>query len=159
MANIWILIFFYIYKIRFWGFWDYVERFWCHTTLNDVKTAINLCKILRKSLKSRVVVIRKWPIFWIFLNILGLMEAFLTSYDAAQHRTIFYIEKHRNPYIGHFQATKNREFRDFLKIIHKLTSFLTSCSVVCRQTHFKLSQEAQKQIFCIGKHATCCINS
>ena len=67
-------------------------------------------------------------------------------------KPMFYIGKHRNPYIGHFQVTKTRDFRDFLKIIHKLTSFLTSCTVVWRQKHSKLSQEPPKQIFYIGKH-------
>ena len=38
----------------------------------------------------------------------------------------FYME---NIEIGHFQVTKPRDFSNFLKIIHKLTSFLTSCSV------------------------------
>ena len=41
--------------------------------------------------------------------------------------------KHWNPYIVHFKVTKPRDFRNFLKIIHKLTSFLTLCCVVWRQ--------------------------
>ena len=98
-----------------------------------------------------------------FLKIIHKLTSFLTlcsvvwrqkRFKQTQElqKRIFYIWKHRNPYIGHFQVTKTRDFSNFLKIIHKLTSFLTSCSVIWRQKHFEQSQEPQKRIFYIGKH-------
>ena len=54
--------------------------------------------------------------------------------------------QNQNPYMGHFQVTKNRDFSHFLKIIHKLTSFFTLCSVVWRKKRIKQSQEPRKRI-------------
>ena len=101
--------------------------------------------------------------FSYFLKIIHILTSFLTLCSIVWRqkrlkpsqklkKRIFYIGKHRNPYNGHLQVTKTRDLSNFLKIINKLTSFLTLCSVVWRQKHFKQSQEPQKRIFYIGKH-------
>ena len=38
-------------------------------------------------------------------------------------KQVFFIDKSQNPNIGHFQMTTSRDFKDFLKISHKLTSY------------------------------------
>ena len=40
-------------------------------------------------------------------------------------RRIFYIGKHRNPYIGHFQVTKTRDFSNFHKFYINLRRILS----------------------------------
>ena len=98
-----------------------------------------------------------------FLKIIHKLTSFLTLCSVVWRQKRFEqsqepqkphlcIGKHKNPYIGHFQVTKTRDFRNFLKIIHKWTSFFTLRSVVWRQKRFKQSQEPQKRIFYIGKH-------
>ena len=100
-------------------------------TLQTISETSKTDFLYRKTSKS---------IYWVFSGGKNLLSQ-------EPQKRIFYIGKHRNPYIGHFQVTKTRDFSNFLKITLKLTSFLTSCSVVWRQQHLKQSQEPQKQIF------------
>ena len=80
---------------------------------------VNLCMIFFKLLKSQV---------------------FVTWKCQESQKRIFYIETHQNQYI---EVAKNQDFRDFLKILYKLTSFFTSCSAVWRQKNVKQSQKPQ----------------
>ena len=96
----------------------------------------------------------KWD-FSYFLKLIHILTSFVTLCSAIwrkkrfkqsqePQKRIFYIGKHRNPYIVHFKVTKIRNFNNVREIIHKLTLFLTLCSVVWRQKRFKQSQELQK---------------
>ena len=65
----------------------------------------------------------------------------MTSYDVIMGKNasnrlnntrnvLFVGENPQNRYTGNFQATKTYDFRDFIEIRHKMTSFMTSYDVI-----------------------------
>ena len=121
---------------RIFYMWKYLNPYISHFQVTKTLD-------FRDFLKSYI----NWRRFW---RCVGSYDVKTIQAIPGTSKTYFLHMKTLKSIYWPFTGNKTRDFSNFLKIIHKLTSLLTSCSVVCRQKHFKQSQEPQKRIVYIG---------
>ena len=121
------------------------RHFLCHAAPYDVKYAPNNLNnlktdfVYRKQIKIHILAIIKCKKLEIFVK--------KKSNNPRNHKNDLCARETLQNWP--FSGDKNRDLSNFLKIIHKLTSFLTSCSVVWCQKRSNQFQEPQKRILYI----------